>query len=221
MAVWDKIFQPTLPARGATTKTVLISLDCEFQPTLPARGATQLPQLYQSVPLISTHAPRTGSDASVSAGSCRQSTFQPTLPARGATVPVVVGSVTMPNFNPRSPHGERRHRLNQQQHRRKFQPTLPARGATAYEWQCFDFVQFQPTLPARGATLHDRVDCAGEADFNPRSPHGERQRFAVFKERQNEISTHAPRTGSDTITLLTNSGNIISTHAPRTGSDKA
>ena len=37
-------------------------------------------------------------------------------------------------------------------------------------------VPFQSTLPARGATRRVRLPCAGRAYFNPRSPHGERQR---------------------------------------------
>ena len=57
-----------------------------------------------------------------------------------------------------------------------FQPTLPARGATmAMSWTWSAATPFQPTLPARGATLHN----------TPTPPAG-------------DISTHAPRTGSDT-----------------------
>ena len=57
-------------------------------------------------------------------------------------------------------------------------------------------------------------------DFNPRSPHGERPRVPRRGGRDDHISTHAPRTGSDpeqedTMKQKTR----ISTHAPRTGSD--
>ena len=59
----NSTFQPTLPARGATSQTILIPSTLAFQPTLPARGATrywvQLPEIPE---VISTHAPRTGSD---------------------------------------------------------------------------------------------------------------------------------------------------------------
>ena len=59
-----KKFQPTLPARGATyvpgKKEHMIY---KFQPTLPARGATILPNIKATTLSISTHAPRTGSDA--------------------------------------------------------------------------------------------------------------------------------------------------------------
>ena len=80
-----------------------------------------------------------------------------------------------------------------------FQSTLPARGATpAKESSANLYKVFQSTLPARGATIHkagvqesgaisihaprtgsDRVHADFRRDvfdFNPRSPHGERQR---------------------------------------------
>ena len=56
--------------------------------------------------------------------------------------------------------------------------------------------EFQPTLPARGATLLLLV---------------------FFNDRQ--ISTHAPRTGSDEKKVTFLPLTEISTHAPRTGSD--
>ena len=80
-------------------------------------------------------------------------------------------------------------------------------------------------------------------DFNPRSPHGERQiiprdpvfavqfqptlpargatqqRIAYFTAML--ISPHAPRTGSDWERVGMGADRTISTHAPRTGSDTA
>ena len=79
-------FQPTLPARGATSDIALALMAVQaFQPTLPARGATARQVHHHRCASISTHAPRTGSDIA---------TF-------------VSGSIAT-NFNPRSPHGERR-----------------------------------------------------------------------------------------------------------------
>ena len=122
-----------------------------FQPTLPARGATEHGHKTADGQPISTHAPRTGSDRR-SVGHChgehhfnprsphgerrthRKSSpwfeeFQPTLPARGATQLRREGGglcgisthaprtgsdedyarleAASKNFNPRSPHGER------------------------------------------------------------------------------------------------------------------
>ena len=56
---------------------------------------------------------------------------------------------------------------------------------------------FQPTLPARGATRCRRRYPTSTQHFNPRSPHGERQNQGDVFAQLADISTHAPRTGSD------------------------
>ena len=57
---------------------------------------------------ISIHAPRTGSDQRKAKLERTATLFQSTLPARGATNPSCQVPVFLVNFNPRSPHGERR-----------------------------------------------------------------------------------------------------------------
>ena len=79
------LFQPTLPARGATCQHIGQVSKSRFQPTLPARGATPAPARTQAIVPISTHAPRTGSDKPNFSRAYSFSKFQPTLPARGAT----------------------------------------------------------------------------------------------------------------------------------------
>ena len=59
---WVSVFQPTLPARGATKLYPCKFAHWLFQPTLPARGATYALQGNGIDRAISTHAPRTGSD---------------------------------------------------------------------------------------------------------------------------------------------------------------
>ena len=99
--------------------------------------------------------------------------FQSTLPARGATC--VNGAFDGgENFNPRSPHGERRFIVCFAVNRAEFQSTLPARGATNAALLLKRSISFQSTLPARGATPWRRCAPTTAADFNPRSPHGER-----------------------------------------------
>ena len=56
------------------------------------------------------------------------------------------------NFNPRSPHGERRPRAGRSCSALPFQSTLPARGATRPQPADAHGSRFQSTLPARGAT---------------------------------------------------------------------
>ena len=80
---------------------------------------------------------------------------------------------------------------------------------------------FQPTLPARGATRGRRGIPPRPRHFNPRSPHGERRAKQRAARKNQPISTHAPRTGSDGLALAGHGVGRISTHAPRTGSDNA
>ena len=83
--IFDKIFQPTLPARGAT-KTVVYSCvyRTNFNPRSPHGERPARPQKMEG-----------------------ESIFQPTLPARGATIQRAVTCICGRHFNPRSPHGER------------------------------------------------------------------------------------------------------------------
>ena len=146
---------------------------------------------------ISIHAPRTGSDDDWKKLCAKASAFQSTLPARGATIAQMEFSSSTAHFNPRSPHGERHGGSYSFFCPGKFQSTLPARGATkrkgrvlqyflisihaprtgsdaiTFEAILCDF-PFQSTLPARGATYMQSGFYIEEADFNPRSPHGER-----------------------------------------------
>ena len=90
----------------------------QFQSTLPVGGATLLWGLSPPHPLISIHAPRGGSD---------------TL--------AVTGWKVSPDFNPRSPWGERLFIPHSSFCRIKFQSTLPVGGAT------FDFGAFSVFFP--------------------------------------------------------------------------
>ena len=101
-------FQPTLPARGATSFHSVHPFCTAFQPTLPARGATADWAVRRIAELISTHAPRTGSDLMQMLKEPKECIFQPTLPARGATLYQALSTRDPRHFNPRSPHGERR-----------------------------------------------------------------------------------------------------------------
>ena len=80
-------------------------------------------------------------------------------------------------------------------------------------------VRFQPTLPARGATnirfcLRDL-----RLHFNPRSPHGERQATAIGQGGQPPFQPTLPARGATAQEKAELESEKISTHAPRTGSD--
>ena len=172
-----EIFQPTLPARGATPLVSILKLAYNsFQPTLPARGATLafVSHIFARG-VISTHAPRTGSDQSEKGASRRDDNFNPRSP-HGERRVLAARLRPAGNFNPRSPHGERlpdvkiliRKPTDISTHAprtgsdagkvvsmpclHQFQPTLPARGATVLVESTSSANAFQPTLPARGAT---------------------------------------------------------------------
>ena len=110
---------------------------------------------------------------------------------------ISISPLLNPDFNPRSPCGERHERA----------------GIFAF------FIQFQSTLPVWGATGAEVYRFGARGDFNPRSPCGERLHDIQAMPTLTQISIHAPRVGSDegfggfsTFFLL------ISIHAPRVGS---
>ena len=124
-----------------------------FQSTLPARGATAQILMQQDVQLL----------------------FQSTLPARGATRGERGAVQLLPDFNPRSPHGERRTFSCAAGCAASISIHAPRTGSDA------------PASSVDLVALH----------FNPRSPHGERPVRRDKVAGQNMISIHAPRTGSD------------------------
>ena len=101
---------------------------------------------------ISIHAPRVGSDLLVTFPRFLVTRFQSTLPVWGATSLWHGCQYGIPDFNPRSPCGERRTTVNYLNADLAFQSTLPVWGAT------------------RDVVFIDTVS----PDFNPRSPCGER-----------------------------------------------
>ena len=174
-ALYYIIFQPTLPAWGAT----LTPISCKRLKTIsihaPRMGSDRDNIRTWFFVYISIHAPRMGSDLSEASYRLYIRIFQSTLPAWGATcvfrcsVYGAVISIHAPrmgsdflnrgrcyvqdNFNPRSPHGERQPRLASCSSSHYFNPRSP-HG----ERRCF-------------------VSCcrAQLCDFNPRSPHVERR----------------------------------------------
>ena len=147
---------------------------------------------------ISIHAPRTGSDRAASKAAGETWVFQSTLPARGATLPSWKLPSVSRNFNPRSPHGERRRNVpvflySMLVH---FNPRSPhgerLQKAVAFGTPTY----FNPRSP-HGERLSLLATFLPETNFNPRSPHGERRKSDESKRGLRRISIHAPRTGSD------------------------
>ena len=235
-----------------------------FQPTLPVRGATYMSKVFDATYSISTHAPRAGSDAIFSLRPSASSRFQPTLPVRGATrihllnalicdisthapragsdPQLLAGPGGLVHFNPRSPCGERPGAFGRLCMWTLISTHAPRAGSDPANWlpdRCYS--GFQPTLPVRGATWHIDADNSGQG-FQPTLPVRGATQSQFMAGRAREISTHAPRAGSDALRdgrglcwryfnprspcgerpeLLNVPAYkvLISTHAPRAGSD--
>ena len=192
------LFQPTLPARGATASGRWQSAARRgFQPTLPARGATgAIPALSSKLPFQPT-LPARGATESSSGSNCSSATFQPTLPARGATE-AFDSLIDKYNFNPRSPHGERPTRKNSGVAKTSISTHAPRTGSDFPKpYNYIVPLGFQPTLPARGATLSEVSQEITSSKFQPTLPARGATIFAIRHSARKLISTHAPRTGSD------------------------
>ena len=124
---------------------------------------------------ISIHAPREGSDHYRNAPS----------------------EVTRTDFNPRSPRGERRGKGDREAQDGEFQSTLPARGATR------DIAR-QDTV--QGISIHaprEGSDCwhlspaeRSKANFNPRSPRGERPTRLALARSMSPFQSTLPARGA-------------------------
>ena len=124
--------------------------------------------------------------------------FQPTLPARGATGTHAMLGDVLDNFNPRSPHGERRSATKRRQRPHKnFNPRSPHGERQRFQIKQPSFPAISTHAPRTGSDCHPATSRAANTNFNPRSPHGERHYVPELNRHALDISTHAPRTGSD------------------------
>ena len=184
------------PRTGSDSPIYIFICSCPlFQSTLPARGATSVLRPARTLPQISIHAPRTGSDFpeggfyhrhEISIHAPRTGSdhnprrslsalrdFNPRSPhGERRTAPRICTSAS--NFNPRSPHGERLRRFRRvlslgiSIHAPRTGSDIDASHSSMRRFR------FQSTLPARGATFLPSCGLWGYS-----------------------ISIHAPRTGSD------------------------
>ena len=151
---------------------------------------------------ISIHAPRTGSDSAAPTTYKAPSTFQSTLPARGATRTRGFGCRFHRNFNPRSPHGERR-RFPSLRTRRGISIHAPRTGSDLDQDICDALEAISIHAPRTGSDVHRRPAPCRRWNFNPRSPHGERRvLFCVFLTGRyfNPRSPHGERQATATLT---------------------
>ena len=146
----------------------------EFQPTLPARGATsRVPLARDSKNNFNPRSPH-GERLQEVQKHLPSELFQPTLPARGATRRCARGA-SWSNFNPRSPHGERLQPSMLNASLIYFNPRSP-HGERRPRTACFPLrTPISTHAPRTGSDRQRTGHGALRHHFNPRSPHGERQ----------------------------------------------
>ena len=189
-------FQSTLPAWGATLEFLLCIFLVNISIHAPRVGSDSDVEHCNQHFAISIHAPRVGSDARLPVSAKSATRFQSTLPAWGATVKLgtqqddvvrfqstlpawgatraLQSSTCPPNFNPRSPRGERLKSILRPLASILFQSTLPAWGATLTGLPLLAPSIISIHAPRVGSDV-DWLAIAGTLDyFNPRSPRGER-----------------------------------------------
>ena len=191
-------FQSTLPARGATRVYASPLRRMHFNPRSPHGERLLLPDAPAVADGISIHAPRTGSDRRRDAAVAHLLSISIHAPRTGSDQPQAGLWRHTKDFNPRSPHGERRKVLANWDNDLIISIHAPRTGSDARKPLPRKHPSiFQSTLPARGTTQRRLAWSSKTWDFNPRSPHGERPRGYLETRRPRRISIHAPRTGSD------------------------
>ena len=102
-----------------------------------------------------------------------------------------------PDFNPRSPWGERRVVPEGLLRHRHFNPRSPWGERRPDVFFVFQQVVISIHAPRGGSDPHSHSLPPGNPDFNPRSPWGERHTGSGETSSTKTISIHAPRGGSD------------------------
>ena len=103
--------------------------------------------------VISTHAPRAGSDSQSGKSEGVRLYFNPRSPC-GERHNLRHLSIGMYDFNPRSPCGERQEISRHTPRRNQFQPTLPVRGATLGITQAYEKILISTHAPRAGSDLY-------------------------------------------------------------------
>ena len=127
-----------------------------------------------------------------------------------------------PNFNPRSPGGERRDVIAAAiTEAIIFQSTLPGRGATSFlPWWAMLWLVISIHAPRAGSDFTPSHRSPAHSLFQSTLP-GRGATLSIREQNLNRIiSIHAPRAGSDSYSSrLRKRRTWISIHAPRAGSD--
>ncbi len=145
-------FQSTPPARGATGHTCPGSGPEGFNPRPPQGERPALPAPAHHTRTVSIHAPRKGSDLTLTEQSSPPRRFNP-RPPQGERLATADRAHDRPaGFNPRPPQGERLTLTEQSSPPRRFNPR-----------------------PPQGERPRNFITTSSRCCFNPRPPQGERR----------------------------------------------
>ena len=191
-------FQSTLPVWGATRRSNDSRKAKSISIHAPRVGSDRKHVVNITILSISIHAPRVGSDHQ--SGQCSRShrQFQSTLPVWGATVAGIETGLNIPNFNPRSPCGERHLRSTMIWPPKDFNPRSPCGERRRKRSPCFCYLRY----------------------FNPRSPCGERHSALPMSTSAISFQSTLPVWGATQLAGNADAILGISIHAPRVGSDQ-
>ena len=128
-------------------------------------------------------------------------------------------TANMMNFNPLSPHGERRGDAVFHAKLDQFQSTLPAWGETGGKPLFLIHNRFQSTLPAWGETLSSLMLATFSKRFQSTLPAWGETQWAHPWAVPSPISIHSPRMGRDNRSAGLGQRLCISIHSPRMGRD--
>ena len=178
----------------------LVWNDHRFQSTLPAGERQSSSLLCVVLHYISTHALRMGSDGSLIC-DFDPGKFQSTPPAWGATggFPLGFYGVSISIHPPRMGSDNGRcivlGALAISIH-------APRMGSDSIFFSVFTTCKISIHAPRMGSDLASKSQNVSDANFNPRSPHGERPPLVKIFLDFLRISIHAPRMGSDSMQLV-------------------
>ena len=127
-----------------------------------------------SMAIISIHAPRVGSDINRVLAVSDNLAFQSTLPVWGATIYGQEVQYSLPNFNPRSPCGERPEAMHTHILGQAISIHAPRVGSDSHICEMWPTCTISIHAPRVGSDAKPVELIHHDRNFNPRSPCGER-----------------------------------------------
>ena len=211
-------FNPRSPC-GERLKSPSVSVKkSAFQSTLPVRGATGVGETARPQPQHFNPRSPCGERLGMTPKAPPAGRFQSTLPVRGATA-ADAWQAQAERISIHAPRagsdGSRRPAAPPS----SFQSTLPVRGATHQRGRHRAPAQISIHAPRAGSDRPVLENPAVAANFNPRSPCGERPRRRPDTPSASAFQSTLPVRGATGVTFRLLEIHDISIHAPRAGSD--